>query len=183
MTKKNNYVSVLILLLIFIFSLSSCKTQPEVSDDAVPEPAVPDQETLPETEESAYPIESGYPAGEIESGYPMPEAEINYKKGPDFNINEPVKAGDTSVTGKGPAGVPIELIDLSEIDLILAETIINKDGTFIFELDKPIEPNHSIGIKLGNISNTSLNEEDFHYNDSYFERPYVGILFDIVYVE
>jgi len=167
----------LTFLLILVLTLSSCKTHSQATEEVIPEPALPEQETLIDSEELAYPI------GEIEEAYPMTEFESDYKMGPDFNINEPVKAGNTIVTGTGPAGVPIQLINISEIDVVLGETNINDVGTFMFELDKPLVINHSIGIKLGNISNTSLKEEDFLYNDNYYERPFIGVLFDIVYVQ
>jgi len=183
MTTKFTLPKALLFLLILGLTLSSCKTRSEATEEVISEPEVPEQEILIESEEVAYPIDSGYPIGKIEEAYPMTEVETDYKVGPDFNINEPVKTGDTIVTGTGPAGVPIQLINISEIDVVLGETVINDVGTFMFELDKPLEINVSIGIKLGNISNTSLKEEDFLYNDNYYERPYIGVLFDIVYVQ
>lgn len=183
MTTRFTTPKTFIFLLILVLTLSSCKTRLEATEEVMPEPALQEQESAIDSEELAYPIDSGYPIGEIEEAYPMTQFEADYKVGPDFNINEPVKAGDTVVTGSGPSGVPIQLINISEIDVVLGETVINDEGTFMFELDEPLEINQSIGIKLGNISNTSLNEEDFLYNDHYYERPYIGVLFDIVYVQ
>jgi hypothetical protein len=116
--------------------------------------------------------------------YPIEEQIVTFEnRGPDFSITEPVLGSSITIEGTGPAGVPIRLVDVSEAGKILGEVIIEQNGTFIFNLDQPIESGHSIGIQLGNISNTNLNESDFLYNENYYDRPLIGILFDMVVVE
>jgi hypothetical protein len=144
---------------------------------------------------TSYPItegnestESGYPVSEIidsvESGYPIKERdEVLYPQGPNFEIDEPVSKNDNVVTGSGPANVPIILVDVSEMASILSKTVINNDGLFTFDLQIKLEPGHLIGIQLGDIKGTGLNESDFLYNENYFVKPLIGILFDMVVVK
>lgn len=148
------------------------------------------------TEQEIRETEAGYPAPETvpdmagsypADGYPAePDIPIEvpgYNRGPDFNILEPVVGGDMVVEGNGPTGVPINLIDFSTGGTLLGTTIIETDGTFKFELEQPLVSGNSIAIQLGDISGTDLNPDDFIYNENYYDRPYVGILFDMVIVE
>jgi hypothetical protein len=140
--------------------------------------------------------ETGYPPPTAEQDispqnlgetYPVETVELvevpGFERGPDFNIEEPVSSGENVVSGNGPAEVPIILVDVSTGGTILGQTTIKEDGNFLFDLDQPLESGHSIGLKLGDISNTDLNPDDFIYNENYYDRPYVGILFDMIVVE
>lgn len=104
-------------------------------------------------------------------------------RGPDFFIEIPVLAGDLIVSGTGPTGVPIELLNVTKVGQILSKTSIDQNGNFTFELSQPLESGHSLGIRLGDISNTDFLESDFLYNENYYDRPLIGILFDMVVVE
>lgn len=181
-----------ILIPFILLSLCGCGEK-ETMPTSVEELAPPESD---QTEEAGYPIseqpgegESGYPAisepEDAESGYPSraEPAQTDYTPGPVFTIDVPVKAGDTIVTGNGPTDVPINLVDASEVGLLLAETVIDTDGTFTFELEEPLEQGHMIGIMLGDLSGTDLDENDFMYSDTYYARPLIGILFDMVLVE
>lgn len=171
-------IAFVVLSLLVMSIITACKGSSQPSTNAA-EPQTP----LNSEVETAYPIDAAYPADEGITAYPIVNFPDDVRRGPDFDINEPVNGGDTTLTGSGPAGVPIELVNLSQVDLVLGETIIDEDGNFIFELDEPLVSNHTLGIKLGDISGTDFNEEDFIYNENYYERPYVGILFDITHVE
>jgi len=183
----------LLILIPFIFlALCGCgekETMPTAVEELAPSES--DQ-----TKEAGYPIsekpsdvESGYPSSteqeDVESGYPSvaEPVQTDYTSGPEFDIDDPLTAGDTVVTGTGPTGVPINLVDASEVGLLLAETVIDADSTFTFELDAPLEQGHMIGIMLGDLTGTDLDENDFIYSDTYYARPLIGILFDMVLVE
>jgi hypothetical protein len=149
-------------------------------------------QTTPEptsTDPDAYPVvgEDGYPLSEIlsenDDAYPIEEVDPGYKQGPEFHIDLLVSGGDQTVTGKGPAGVPIILVDVSEVGLTLGETTIADNGTFDFILEEPLQSGHTIGLQIGNIEGTEWEESDFLYSETYYERPLVGILFDMVVVE
>ena len=132
-------------------------------------------------EETAYPVEEfSFP---VDEGYPIEESTPLYEQGPEFEISIPISGGDTVVTGTGPANVPITLVDVTEMGFVLDQTVIDSDGTFTFTLEEPLESGHSIGIQLGDIEGTDLDEGDFLYSETYYERPLIGILFDLVVVE
>lgn len=138
----------------------------------------------PSTSVDTYPISVAtatevvtYP---IEIPYILPPGET---MGPDFTIDLPVRVGDTKVTGVGPAGVPIVLIDMNEPGKIWGETTIAQDGKFEFKLIEGLPSNHQVGIILGDTAGTNLDPADFVYNPNYSDRYMLGILFDIVVIE
>lgn len=166
--------NVTIWLILFCLLISSCNTNNDVNEYT---------ETSNPTE-----VSTGYPIIDnttgVESGYPIIEGNsISYTQGPNFAFDTPVTKNNTVVSGSGPANVPIKLVDVSEMGLILGETIINSDGFFSFDLENSLETGHYIGIQLGDISGTDFIESDFLYNDNYYERPLIGVLFDMVLVE
>ena len=164
-------LKILLISLLIIVVLCSCS-----------EP----KEAQPST---GYPVdaESGYPTvhytSPTEESYPIEDPFAGYTKGPEFHINLPVSVDNATVAGTGPAGVPIVLVDVSEFALVLGETTIDEDGTFSFDLEEPLTTGHTIGLMLGDIEGTDFVESDFLYSDTYFERPLIGILFDMAIVE
>lgn len=167
-------VILLLSLLPFLLVLPSCAKK-----------AAPLSVVATDTEvESAYPVLPN-PDGNLEISYPIADSESSITdsmRGPDFSIDEPVKAGDTSVLGTGPAGVPIVLVDVSLVGEPLAYTTIGEDGRFSFTLENPLPSGHSIGIQLGDLTGTDFLQSQFQYNETYFERPLIGTLFDMVSV-
>jgi len=162
-----------LLLIIIILSLllAGCKATSVTEETEVPSSS---------TDHSR----SGYPISESnEFGYPISNSQSAYPIGPDFSINTPLKAGDMVVTGNGPIGVPITLVDVTEVGKLLGTTVINKDGTFQFDLVQGLPEKHQIGIQLGDLTGTDLNANDFVNNDNYYVRPLIGIMFDMVVVD
>lgn len=183
MNKDINQKSNLVLLVLILFLLSACNGSSRSIGDEHERKVETNQDiSSVGDEENAYPIQ---PLDQYEKSvaYPVEEELLFGQKAPIFTISEPVNDGDFVVTGTGPSDIPLKLINLSQVDLIIGETIISKEGTFVFQLDEPLISGHTIGIQLGDISETSLNPDDYIFSDTYYERPYVGILFDIVIVE
>ena len=144
--------------------------------------AIPHEDKISlESTDSDNPIEGAYPIIDLPAmGYPIPEVETTIDpslRGPDFFINEPVRSGDIVITGRGPANVPIILVNVSYVGEVLATTTIDETGNFVFEIDNPIEANHSIGLQLGDISGTDFLETQYLYNENYYERPLIGVIF------
>lgn len=167
---KNLLIS--LLLVVLLCSCTSSKTTETTS---------PNESGEPSGEETGYPVtEYSFPTDE---GYPVEDPMEGYTQGPEFNIDLPVSGGDLTVTGTGPADVPIILVDVTEFALILGETTIETNGTFNFTLADPLDSGHTIGLMLGDIEGTDFVESDFLYSETYFERPLIGILFDMVVVE
>lgn len=177
MNKKNIMILVLFFFIAGVLSGVGCTSPSEslsVSTESLKDPVLG---------ENPYPVSTAYSASISESAYPLTINDGEMTQGPEFNINEPVKNGDSIVNGVGPTSVPIILINLSQIDLVIGETVIDENGHFQFELENKLTSGEVLGIQLGDIANTGLNPNDFVYNDNYFNRPYIGILFDIVIVQ
>lgn len=160
-----------------IFLLAGCTKVEPTSE--ISEPA--NQPAAGQNEEEGYPVWE--PRDLPEAGYPVEEVTPEFPQGPDFSIDLPVEAGDTIVTGTGPADVPIILVNVSEVGTLLGETVITKDGTFAFELENPLESGNSIGIQLGDLEGTDFDPNDFVYSETYYSRPLVGILFDMAFIQ
>lgn len=168
-----------LILIMIIFGLLFTGCTVENPTEEILEPGT---ESYPvQGEETAYPVEVF--STPIDEGYPIEESTPIYEQGPEFEISTPISGGDSVVTGTGPANVPIRLVDVTEIGFALDETVIESDGTFTFTLEEPLESGHTIGIQLGDIEGTDLDESDFLYSETYYERPLIGILFDLVVVE
>lgn len=69
-------------------------------------------------------------------------------EGPVFSINQPLKKGATQVSGIGPYGVPINIVDVTLLGQILGRGQIGSDGRFNISVQPPLIVNHRIGIML-----------------------------------
>jgi hypothetical protein len=136
----------------------------------------------PLLENTPYPLLENTPFTTSEVPYPSVTKTEKYQDidMPLFEIFEPVIGGSIEVKGKGPANVPIILIDVTEMGIELGKTTIDKNGNFLFNLEKPLIENNSIGLKVGDLSGTEYNYDDFLFNDNYFDRPFIGLVLDIV---
>jgi hypothetical protein len=179
---KAKFWSVIIILSLLILSACQSLEFSKTIETNLPTPNSGEKDEL----SISYPITDTETP--INQAYPYP---IDYEdsfsttlqEGPEFNIIEPVVGGQTIIEGWGPANVPIILIDVTELGTILGETTIDDDGSFSFELDEPVISGHSIGIQLGDTTNTNINPTEYQYSPNYYDRPQVGILFDLVHVE
>ena len=134
------------------------------------------------TATGAYPSpESGYPApAAVDSnGYPAP----SLPQGPEFTFTLPVKATDTEVAGKGPAGVPIKLVNVARSAETIGETTIDANGAFKISVPAKLIAGDRIALMLGNIAGTKFNPDDFLSGPGYQDYPLVGILLTSTVVE
>lgn len=135
------------------------------------------------TATGAYPApESGYPAPPAvvdSNGYPAP----TLPQGPAFTFTLPIKASDTEVTGKGPAGVPIKLVNVARSAEMIGETTIDASGAFKISVPAKLIAGDRIALMLGNTAGTKFNANDFLSGPGYQDYPLVGILFTSTVVE
>lgn len=149
----------------------------QAEEEAYPAPAEVTP-TAASAESEAYPAPTEVQADEA---YPAP-AEIII--GPDFAIHEPIPVGATVVTGTGPVGVPIYLINWDEVGVTLAEEVtVNEDGIFAFELSAPLEANTGLALKIGDLEGTEFDYNQFLNSPTYREDLALGILLDTARVE
>lgn len=173
--RDSRSLSVYRLLLIFIgaWLVAACGQQPALSPTAAVGVPTPDA--------------ASYPAPN--AAYPNPTAPLVYpgpapvSQGPKFTINKPVKASDIQVTGTGPAGVPIRLIDVTQSGKVIAITTIRDDGSFSFDVAGKLVAGHRVALVLGDTTGTSFNPSDFISGPGYQDFPLIGILFDSAYIE
>jgi hypothetical protein len=131
------------------------------------------------TATGAYPAPdtSAYPAPSVVAsvdGYPPPSP---LTQGPQFTLNTPVRAADTQVTGKGPAGVPIKLVNVARSAEVISETTIGSDGVFSVDVSSKLIAGDRIALMLGNTAGTKFNPNDFISGPGYEDYPLVGVLF------
>jgi hypothetical protein len=98
-----------------------------------------------------------------------------------FQIERPLSAGATEVRGTGPAGVPVNIADVTFMGDSLGTGTIGPDGKFTIQV-RPLEAGHRIGLALGILDGTSWKSEDF-YPEKFFgpgamQVPQVGFFHD-----
>jgi len=77
-----------------------------------------------------------------------------------FQIDRPLKAGDTVVKGKGPAGIPIVIANVTTMGNELGAGVIGPDNRFAITV-QPLVANTRIGVKPGNLEGTGHTYEEF----------------------
>lgn len=112
-----------------------------------------------------------YPAITIPE-YPGPQ--VTYDESRRFTINEPIQAGEQTVSGTGLANTPIKVVNVSYLGEILGTGQTGADGTFSIDLSAPVEVQHVIGIQL----NDQSLDSDFRNNPGpgYSDFPFVGLI-------
>jgi hypothetical protein len=118
--------------------------------------------------------------------YPLPAGEdvVNPNAVP-FRINKPVIEGTTEVSGTGPAGVPIILVDVTQMGLTLAEGEIKEDGTWV--LTTPVlAKGQRLGLSYNELPGSKWTAKDFQgsgFNgDEPRTIPLVGYFYDTALV-
>lgn len=98
-------------------------------------------------------------------------------------LDEPIKIGATTVSGTGPPNVPIKIFEVANTANLLGELTIPEDGKFsiTFE-DRPLQATERVGVTLGDLSNTPL-EEQFFKDISIRDVPTYGYILAEVAVE
>ena len=187
-------------LVIGILFLAACSSQsptktnaPETPEATIsvsttqistlPEAATPYPPSAQEHQTEPYPP----PASDLSAvdAYLPPSVADEVTGGPPFQLTKPILEGDTEISGIGPAGVPILILDITFMGEILGEGILNSDGTFSIEVDA-LEKGHHIGIALGNLEDTQWTDEDFYGTGFNGEEsalvPMVGYFYDTTIV-
>ena len=174
----------LILILLGVL-LAACDQAPSTAPTATrPTSAAGSATQAPAgqaTATGAYPAPEGaYPAPattQTADGYPAPG------KGPEFTLNQPVRASDSQVTGKGPAGVPIKLVNVARSGELIGETTIGSDGAFTISLPSKLTAGDRIALMLGNTAGTNVDPNDFVSGPGYQDYPLIGNLLTSTVVE
>ncbi|MCS6839957.1 MAG: hypothetical protein RMJ54_14340 [Roseiflexaceae bacterium] len=104
-------------------------------------------------------------------------------QGPPFTIDGPVTAAGGVITGSGPAGVPIRIVNITRGAEDIATTTIGPDGRFRATIAGRVSPGDRIGIMLGDTRGTQFKREDFLSGPGYQDIPFIGVVFASILVE
>ncbi len=127
--------------------------------------------------DNAYPVPS---VAQGVDGYPPPSP---LAQGPQFILNTPVRVSDAQIIGKGPAGVPVKLINVARSGELIGETTIGNDGTFTVNVAAKLIVGDRIALMLGNTAGTKFNPNDFISGPGYVDYPLVGVMFASTVIE
>ena len=99
---------------------------------------------------------------------------------PQYSVSlDPVRAGDTRVSGEGPAGLPLRVVDMSLAGEPLGEGVVAQDGTFLILLGSPVAGGNRVGILLGELTGSKYSQSDFAVRDV----PLIGAVVASQFVE
>ncbi len=171
-----NRLSGWLWLLMIAFMLTACASG---ASDMPSTPTVVAPTTVP-----AYP--GAYPAPMVSVSatpdpYPPPPYS-NLPEGPAFTINLPVRLSQGQITGTGPAGVPIRIVNITRGAVEIAAVTIGADGTFSAPLNETFVGDR-VAIMLGDLSGTGLDRNQFLRGPGYEDWPLIGVLFASAVVE
>jgi hypothetical protein len=179
------------LIRILNIIISFCLGVVWLSGCSYPAPASPT--SLPTSGESSATAIPATPTEGAKSIMAEPEAYPAPTKDPNqppevtpFNLDKPLLAGATQITGVGRPGVPIMLVDITFMGVVLGQGTIQDDGTFSIKV-AALEKGHRIGIALANLDGTGLSEKDFrhrgYFGDLALTVPQVGFFYDTAQVK
>jgi hypothetical protein len=111
--------------------------------------------------------------------------------GPAFALDRSsLQAGATRVSGQGPAGIPIVIVDVTLTGLELGSGFIDAQGHFDIKLSSPLPGGHRVGIIAGATQPMSAEEVNAYLNALYRWKGegardllHIGMLFDTAMVE
>ncbi len=171
MTKKSSLYFVLILLFLIVTACGPSQSEETTPTSfSSPEANSGYQAPVP-LGNNAYPVPT-----QIIKAYPVPSVVDESKR---FTIDQPLQAGNTEITGTGPANTPIKVVNISLIGESLGSGVIGNDGAFRIALSAPLEANHLIGLQL---SDQDL-ESQFLDGPDYTNIPMIGLILAQAVVE
>lgn len=154
----------------FLFLLVGCgaSTKSDI-EEVVPGPPSGDTSGMPI---DAYPP-STVPSSSVDA-YPAPDT---------FNenaillaLNKPISPGDTTVTGVGPPGLTVYLLNITFMGEELGSGTIDEAGKFVIEVAELPS-----GVRIGltaDVTTVGLTENDIRFGDEAFSVPQVGSFYD-----
>lgn len=181
---NNSNIRLLFLILGLLFLLAACGPNKEDPAENTPAPTT----SGTELEGGGYPPPgdtAGYPpigetaeAGDSDSAYPPPLATDK----PPFQLDLPLTAGHTTVSGQAPEALPLAIVDISFGGTILGTGSSDEDGRFSITVT-PLPAGHRIGVTItefeSGITFEQIAEQYFPYRgEGFINVPNVGIFYD-----
>lgn len=91
-------------------------------------------------------------------------------------MDKPISTSDSEITGVGPAGLNVSIVNITFMGEFLGSGVIEEDGTFAIEVE-----NLQSGIRIGlaaDVSSQGLSEDDIKLGDGAISVPQIGNFFD-----
>jgi hypothetical protein len=95
-------------------------------------------------------------------------------------LNRPIQPGDTAVSGVGPPGLPIFILNVTLMGEPLGSGVIGDDGSFSIPVE-PLQANTRVGL-AADIAAHGLSVEDVQPGEGQISIPQVGYFFDSVVI-
>jgi hypothetical protein len=133
---RNTHRILIAALLLIGYGMAGCSTQSLPTQEPFVSAIVPSPTIEKDTQPFASPLAT--PAGSL------PAASADSLR---FALNQPLRAGATSVTGRGPTGVAITLVDVTLSAEPIGSGEIGKDGTFSIDV-KPLLLGDRVGVMV-----------------------------------
>lgn len=175
-----------LLLPLFIVSCGTGKQTPTIAttpisstveNETTSYPYPPSDSTnVVQGDELPYPSPSE--SSKVDLPYPAPEGN---SEGILLAFDRPIKTTDTVVTGVGPPGVAVTIIDITFMGTELGSGVIKEDGTFSIDVN-----GLQSGIRIGlfaDISFSGFSEEDVTPGEGVISIPRVGFFYDSVVLD
>jgi hypothetical protein len=115
----------------------------------------------------------------VASSYPPPEATATTEGGILFAFDRPVKAGDTTLSGVGPPGLEVKILNVTFMGEEIASTRVGDDGHFQIEVPA-LEPGIRIGL-TADVEGSDLAGQ-LRPGEDPVNIPQVGYFFDSVII-
>lgn len=132
------------------------------------------------TTPGAYPVVTAFPA----NAYPAPQTPIPGAS--PFVFDRPLKAGAVTVSGQAPAGVVINIINVTLMGEFLGTGIVDPDGRFAVTVP-PLVANIRVGLEIADEGASGFGLQDFlnpaFWGPGYLSLPQVGYFPDTLMVE
>ena len=142
-------------------------------------PSDTQKNTISPPTNEAYPVQTDPNVNNSSStqvdAYPAPTA----RTGILLALTKPIKANDIEVSGVGPAGLPITIVNITLMGEQLGSGVVENDGTFTIPVN--LQSNIRIGISA-DIEANELGSEDVQPGNDAMNVPLVGYFFDTAVV-
>jgi len=103
-----------------------------------------------------------------------------------FQLDRPLRAGATEISGSGPAPILIVLEDVTFMGAFVGSGAIDESGRFHVTFSEPLEARHRIGLTI-DVGGTSWTPDDFSSEAFRGEEalvvPQVGFYYDTAMVQ
>lgn len=125
----------------------------------------------PAVGESAYPPPQTVPTPQ--SSYPAPEEDLSL---PLLAMDKPLQAGETAVSGVGPPGLVVYILNVTFMGQELGAGVVGDDGRFAINVAN-LQPGTRIGL-TADLEAAGLTPDDIRTGDGAVQVPQVGIFYD-----